>query len=102
MLRGVNVGGAGRLPMAGFRAMLEGLGMTRVQTYIQSGNAVFLGLRQDLPARISAALEAEFGLRVPVFVLGLEDLAAVLAANPFAAEGEADGAVVHVVFAVAA
>lgn len=98
MLRGVNVGGTGRLPLAGFRAMLEGLGLERVQTYIQSGNAVFLGRRDGLQARVAVGLEAEFGIRVPVFVLSLAEMAAVLAANPFAAEGEADGAAVHVIF----
>jgi uncharacterized protein (DUF1697 family) len=41
LLRGVNVGGANKLPMAGFRALLAGLGLGRVETYIQSGNAVF-------------------------------------------------------------
>lgn len=98
MLRGVNVSGANRLPMAEFRAMLGGLGFQRVQSYIQSGNAVFLGERAGAEARISAALQAGFELEVPVFVLTLPEMAAVLAANPFAAEGEADGAKVHLVF----
>ena len=41
LLRGVNVGGANTLPMAEFRESLLSLGHTNVQTYIQSGNAVF-------------------------------------------------------------
>lgn len=41
LLRGVNVGGAGKLPMAAFRDLLAGLGFQRVETLIQSGNAVF-------------------------------------------------------------
>ncbi len=98
LLRGVNVGGAGRLPMAEFRGMLAGLGLERVQTYIQSGNAVFFGNRAGLAARIADALKAGFGLRVPVFVLTLAEMTQVLAANPFAAEGAAHGAHVHVVF----
>ena len=40
LLRGVNVSGAGKLPMAEFREILAGMGFGRVQTYIQSGNAV--------------------------------------------------------------
>lgn len=98
MLRGVNVSGANRLPMAEFRAMLEGLGLLRVQTHIQSGNAVFLGLRDGLEARVAEGLKLRFGLSVPVFVLRLPEMAAVLAANPFLAEGAADGAKVHIVF----
>ena len=98
MLRGVNVGGGNRLPMAEFRAMLEGLGLGGVQTFIQSGNAVFQGERAGLEARISEALKDQFQISVPVFVLTVPEMAAVLALNPFAAEGAADGASVHVVF----
>ncbi len=98
MLRGVNVSGANRLPMAEFRDMLEGLGLVRVQTYIQSGNAVGLGLRDGLAALVRDGLAARFAISVPVFVLGLAEFEAVLAANPFAGEGHADGAKVHVIF----
>ncbi|HLQ17746.1 MAG TPA: DUF1697 domain-containing protein, partial [Tabrizicola sp.] len=52
LLRGVNVSGAGKLPMAEFREVLVGLGLGAVRTYIQSGNAVF---ESDRPA---AELEA--------------------------------------------
>ena len=41
LLRAVNVGGTGRLPMATLKAILGDLGATDVATYIQSGNAVF-------------------------------------------------------------
>jgi uncharacterized protein (DUF1697 family) len=40
LLRAVNVGSTGKLPMADFRKVLGGVGCTRVETYIQSGNAV--------------------------------------------------------------
>lgn len=97
MLRGVNVGGRNRLPMEDFRALLKGLGLSQVQSFIQSGNAVALGIRTGLEARVGAALAAH-GIATPVFVLGLEEMAAVLAANPFAAEGAVDGAKVHILF----
>ncbi|MBI1170677.1 DUF1697 domain-containing protein [bacterium] len=98
MLRGVNVSGANRLPMAEFRAMLTDLGLDRVQTHVQSGNAVFLGLREGLAPRIALALQTRFAIATPVFLLGLDEMAAVLAANPFTVEGEADGAKVHIIF----
>ena len=41
LLRGVNVGGRGILPMHALAALLEALGARQVRTYIQSGNAVF-------------------------------------------------------------
>ena len=98
MLRGVNVGGGNRLPMAKFREMLTGLGLAGVQTYVHSGNAVFWGARQGLEVRVAERLRARFGISVPVFLLSLAEMAAVLAENPFAAVGEADGAKVHVIF----
>lgn len=117
MLRGVNVGGI-KLPMAEFRAMLSGLGLRGVASYIQSGNAVFRAGQADLTAQaatlppaalaapgaagleavISAALAARFGLTVPVFLWSLAAYESVLAACPYQAEGAADGAKVHVVF----
>ena len=41
LLRGVNVGGRSRLPMAQLRAVLDNLGYRDVKTLLQSGNAVF-------------------------------------------------------------
>ena len=41
LLRGVNVGGRRKLPMADLRTTLTGLGLSDVATYIQSGNVVF-------------------------------------------------------------
>ena len=37
LLRGINVGGYNKLPMAEFKDVLTGLGARDVQTYIQSG-----------------------------------------------------------------
>lgn len=41
LLRGVNVGGKNKLPMAELQAILEGLGCAEVRTYLNSGNAAF-------------------------------------------------------------
>ena len=84
LLRGVNVGGAGRLPMADWRAMLAAIGCTDVQTYIQSGNAVFRANRTGLAEAIGAAIADRFGFRPHVFLLTLPQIETVLAANPFA------------------
>ena len=57
-----------------------------MQTYIQSGNAVF-GARQEqgaLQGMIEAAFFERFGLTVPIIVISSEALAAAIAANPFA------------------
>lgn len=100
LLRAVNVGGYGKLPMADFRKLVEGLGFGNVRTYIQSGNAVFdaPGSAKKVGAAITAALEQLTGARVDVMVRTHEELTRVIAENPFAAEAEEDGARVHVSF----
>ncbi|MBK8441235.1 MAG: DUF1697 domain-containing protein [Rhodobacter sp.] len=97
LLRGVNVGGTNRLPMAGFRSLLEGLGLTRVESFIQSGNAVFCGGGPDasLGPAISAAIGAAYGYAPRVFLCGLARLEAALD-HPFGAA--ADPARIHAVF----
>lgn len=99
LLRAVNVGGTGRLPMADLRRMLAGLGLGNPRTLIASGNAVFddPGL-PDLPARLTVALETRFGLRTDIFLLDLAALQAVHDANPFAEAAAEDGARVHAFF----
>lgn len=100
LLCAVNVGGTGKLAMADLRRLLEGLGYGRVETYIQSGNAVFdeTGSAAGAAKAIAAALEQHMGAPVGVVVRTHEEMARVMAANPFAAEAAADGARVHVVF----
>lgn len=97
LLRGVNVSGANRLPMAEFRDMLAGLGCRDVRTYIQSGNAVFRGPAPGRDA-IAAAMQARFGFAPPLFLLDLDRYEAILRANPYAAQGAEDGARVHIFF----
>ena len=86
LLRAVNVGGT-RLPMADLRELLEGLGLTNVRTYLQSGNAVFDGGDDEPAAAIATAIEVrierDFGPRVGVLVLPRESMADIAAANPF-------------------
>jgi uncharacterized protein (DUF1697 family) len=91
LLRAVNVGGT-TLPMADLRALLGGLGLTNVRTYLQSGNAVF-DAGDDEPASalataIEVRIERDLGPRVGVLVLPGESMADVVAANPFTASGE--------------
>ncbi len=86
LLRAVNVGGTGKLPMAELKAICEAVGFARVQTYIASGNVVF---DSGMPAaQVKIALEqrlkAYAGKPVGVAVRTLAELVAVLDANPFA------------------
>ncbi len=73
LLRAVNVGGT-KLPMADLRALLEGLGLANVRTYLQSGNAVFDAGDDTEPASalataIEMRIERDLGPRVGVLVL---------------------------------
>lgn len=86
MLRGVNVGGHNKLPMAEFRSLLGELGFERAATYIQSGNAVFDTDRTPGQAgeAVRTALADRFGIETPVLMRTADELDAVLAADPFA------------------
>lgn len=86
LLRGVNVGGKNRLPMAQLAQVYEAAGARAVRTYIQSGNVVFeapAALAKRLPALVSEALLGQLGLVVPVIQRSGAALAATLEANPF-------------------
>ena len=96
LLRGVNVGAHRKLPMADLRAILAELGARDVQTHIQSGNAVFRGALDG--TSLAQAIGARFGFAPAVMILTRPQYAGVLAANPFAASGAADGAPVHIGF----
>lgn len=86
LLRGVNVGTAKRVPMAAFKALLEGLGATAVQTVLNSGNAVFSHSGRStarLAEAVSAALQAQLGVQVLVVVKTAAEWARVVAAMPW-------------------
>lgn len=72
LLRGVNVGGKNRAPMADLKRAVEGLGFERVSTYINSGNVLFDSGRRRAVARLTAdleeAIEAAVGFHVDVLL----------------------------------
>ncbi len=81
LLRGINVGGHNKLPMADLRDLLATLGAQDCKTYIQSGNAVYRG---DLDAEmISEAIEKAHGFRPQVMVRDLSFWQARIAAAPY-------------------
>jgi uncharacterized protein (DUF1697 family) len=84
-LRGVNVGTKNSLPMAELRAMLAKLGCADVQTYVQSGNAV-LTTKLDtasLTESIERALEGRMGRPIATTLRTLDQMRAIVRANPF-------------------
>ncbi len=88
LLRGINVGGAKKLPMADLRALLEELGHDTVRTHLQSGQAAFTSDHGDedaLAAELTRAIEKRFGFPVDVIVRDHAYLSAVVEACPFPA-----------------
>jgi uncharacterized protein (DUF1697 family) len=85
LLRAVNVGGTGKLPMSELRAMCEALGLSRVRTYIASGNVVFESKLAEgaVKAKLERSLETYAGKPVGVLVRTGAELAKVFASNPF-------------------
>jgi uncharacterized protein (DUF1697 family) len=99
LLRGINVGGRNKVPMADLREVVTSLGHTGVSTYIQSGNVLFSTEDTDnakLAAALESAIEDRFGIWSSVVVLSRDELARVLAANPY--PDEPNPRMVHVVF----
>ena len=85
LLRAVNVGGTGKLPMGDLKRLCEKAGFRNVRTYIASGNVV--AERDGREAEAKAALEAELrayaGKPVGVIFRTAAEMAEVVANNPF-------------------
>ncbi len=90
LLRGINLGGRNKVAMADLRAVVGELGHTDVSTYIQSGNVLFSAVPDAdaaaLALAMTEAIAARLGVTAPVVVLTREELAGVIAANPFPGE----------------
>jgi uncharacterized protein (DUF1697 family) len=85
LLRAVNVGGTGKLPMADLRRLCEEAGFTKVQTYIASGNVVFESPLDETGVKtaLDDALHRYAGKPVGVLVRASEEMAQVSRDNPF-------------------
>jgi uncharacterized protein (DUF1697 family) len=85
LLRAVNVGGTGKLPMTELRAICAAEGFAKVQTYIASGNVVFSTNRSAaaVKAALEKRLQAYAGKPVGAVLRTAQEMAAVLKSNPF-------------------
>jgi uncharacterized protein (DUF1697 family) len=85
LLRAVNVGGTGKLPMRELVTLCQELGFTNVRTYIASGNVVFAaaGTEADVKVAIEGKLQTYAGKPVGVVVRSDKELADLVAGNPF-------------------
>ena len=85
LLRGVNISGKNKVPMAELKLGFESLGFTDVRTWLNSGNVVFSSEETEpaaLTGQIEGMIQRRFGLEIPVFVLPQEELADTLRHAP--------------------
>ena len=85
LLRAVNVGGTGMLPMKDLQATCVDLGLEDVQTYIQSGNVVFTSQMRErtLKQKLEHAVSEKMGKDIGVLIRTASELRSILEANPF-------------------
>ena len=89
LLRGINVSGQKKVPMAALRELLSNLGFGNVQTYIQSGNVIFQSSQEkisELEYLIQEALKSHFGFEVSVLVRTASNLKSIVDHCPFTDE----------------
>lgn len=85
LLRGINVGGKHKVPMAELRELVEGLGHTEVRTYINSGNLIFTatGSGPALAGELEQCLHDHFGFAIPVMIRTVAQLRTLVGRNPY-------------------
>lgn len=87
LFRAINVGGNSKVSMADLKAVHEGLGLTNIKTYLQTGNVVFESEEETAPAKLAASIkhefEKKFGFGTEVMVRSAADLQKIESKNPF-------------------
>ena len=80
LLRGINISGKNKIPMAELKKEFEKLGFEEIKTYLNSGNVIFSSDKDDiekLTKLIETAIKNQFGFNIPVLVISknkLEDI----------------------------
>ena len=85
LLRGINVGGKNKVPMADLRTCFEAVGFKNVRTYINSGNVIFDSQETDLTNLVRTceqSIATRFGFAVRVSVISNEQLSRALTHAP--------------------
>ena len=85
LLKGINVGGHKKVPMAELRDLLAKSGFQNVQTYIQSGNVIFKSSEEtkNLEDKIQNAISSHFGFEVSIIVKTNAELQLIFDSCPF-------------------
>lgn len=85
LLRGINVGGHNKLPMANLRNLLNNNGYTEVSTYIQSGNILLSSEKTSatISNHIEVLIKNEFNYTIPVITISVAELQQCFNENPY-------------------
>jgi len=83
LLRGINVGGHNKIPMADLRKVLVTAGFENPQTYIQSGNVVVDSDKKIATKKISELIKTSFDLTIPVVIQTKQQVLSAIKNNPF-------------------
>lgn len=85
LLRAVNVGGTGKLPMTELAAMCREVGLAQVRTYIASGNVIFESAEKpgQIKSELETRLQAYAKKPVGVLLRTVVEMKKILKANPF-------------------
>ena len=85
LLRGVNVSGKNKVPMAILRKYFEEIGFKGVKTYLNSGNVIFTSNEANikkLSEQIEIMIKNQFDLEISVLVVSKEELIDILQNAP--------------------
>lgn len=82
-LRGINVGGHHKVPMADLSKELEKLNFENIETLLNSGNIIFDAINDNLEKKISEHLEKSFGFPIPTIIRKSEMIYELVSNNPF-------------------
>lgn len=80
-LRGINISGKNKVPMAELKKGFENLKFEDVKTYLNSGNVIFSSDEDDIQgfiSQIGEMIQKHFCLDIPVFVISKEELEDIL------------------------
>lgn len=86
LLRGINVGGNKKVPMADLKKMLEKMGYTDVKTLLNSGNAIFNTDEQSvviIKKAFEETFEKTFGFESHTIIRSIAVIEKLVRAHPF-------------------
>lgn len=85
LLRGINVGGRNKLPMADLRTLLSNNGYKNITTYIQSGNILLNSTEsvEKINESIKQLIKQQFDYDIPVITLTVEEIEKCFTENPY-------------------